>query len=251
MYITTLGLVLRETEYKESSRILTVLSASNGKITVKAQGAKRKGSKIAAATQLLTLSEMTLFENKDRFTLTEARSVEQFTGLREDLRKLALGSYFAEALDNLADEDAANPELLSLGLNALYALANDVNTEAIVKAAFELRLACLAGFEPQVGVCPVCGKSAPTAPVLALMGGTVYCAGCRPEGVGECLSLSPGTLDAVRHIVSAEPKKLYAFRVGPETERQLGRVCEVYLLTQLGRGFGTLDFYHSMILISN
>ena len=48
MYITTPGLVLRETEYKESSRILTVLTASNGKLTVRAQGAKRRGSKTAA-----------------------------------------------------------------------------------------------------------------------------------------------------------------------------------------------------------
>lgn len=243
MYITTLGLVLRETEYRESSRILTVLSASNGKITVKAQGARRKGSAIGAATQLLTLSEMTLFENRERYTLREARSVEQFTGLREDVGRLALASYFAEALDTLADEDAPNPELMSLGLNALYALSNGLNSDAIVKAAFELRLACLAGFAPMVHMCPVCGKERLVSPVLSLSGGTVYCAGCRPEGAGECVSLSPGTLDAMRYIVSAEPKKLYSFRVGKDTEKRLGRVCEAYFLTQLGRGFGTLDFY--------
>lgn len=245
MYITTPGLVLRETEYKESSRILTVLTPE-GKRTVTAKGAKRKGSRIAAATQLLALSEMTLFENKGRSTLTEARSVEQFLGLREDLGKLALGTYFAEALDSLADEDAASPELLSLGLNALYALSNRLNTDAVIKAAFELRLACMAGFEPQVRFCGVCGREEPAGPVLSLTGGTVYCAGCRPERAGECLSLSPGTLDAVRYIVEAAPKRLYAFRVGPETERQLGRVCEAYLLTQLGRGFKTLDFYRSV-----
>lgn len=247
MYITTLGLVLRETEYRESSRILTVLSASNGKITVNARGAKRKSSKIAAATQLLTLSEMTLFENKDRFTLTEARSVELFRGLREDVTKLALGSYFADALDSLSDEDAPNPELLSHGLNALYALSNSLNTDAIIKAAFELRLACISGFEPMVHACGVCGRKHPTSPVLSLAGGTLYCAGCRPEGAGECLSLSPGTLDAVRHIAAADPKRLYSFRVGKDTEKQLARVCERYFLTQLGRGFGTLDFYRSLL----
>ena len=246
MYITTLGLVLRETEYKESSRILTVLSASNGKITVRAQGAKRKGSRIAAATQLLTLSEMTLFENRDRYTLTEARSLEQFAGLREDVAKLALGSYFAEALESLSDEDAPNPELLSLGLNALYALSNSLNSNAVIKAAFELRLACLAGFEPMLSHCGVCGRTSPAAPVLALEGGTVYCAACRPEGAGECLSLSPGTMDALRHIVSVDPRKLYSFRVGSATEKQLARVCEAYFLTQLGRGFGSLDFYRSV-----
>ncbi len=246
MYIETLGLVLRETEYKESSRILTVLTATHGKLTVSAKGAKRRGSKLSAATQLLALSEMTIFENRDRCTLTEARSVELFRGLREDVAKLALGSYFAELLDNLSDEDAPDPELLSLGLNALYAVSNSLNSDAIVKAAFELRLACLAGFEPRLDGCAVCGKESPAAPALSLTGGTLFCAGCKAEGE-ECLSLMPGTLDAMRHIAAADPKRLYAFRVGERTEKQLARVCEAYLLTQLGRGFGTLDFYHTFI----
>ncbi len=246
MYITTPGLVLRETEYKESSRILTVLTAANGKITINAKGAKRKGSKLAAATQLLTLSEMTLFENKDRYTLTEARSVELFRGLREDISKLALGTYFAEALESLSDEDAPSPELLSLGLNALYALSEGLNSDGIIKAAFELRLACLSGFEPMLNECRACGKDSMTAPVLSLSGGTVYCAACRPEGVGECVTLTPGVLDAMRHIVSADPKKLYSFTVGPETERRLSKICEAYLLTQLGRGFRTLDYYKTV-----
>ena len=51
MYINTKGLVLRETPYKESSRILTVLTSDLGKVTVSARGTKRKGSKTASSTQ--------------------------------------------------------------------------------------------------------------------------------------------------------------------------------------------------------
>ena len=246
MYITTPGLVLRETEYKESSRILTVLTASNGKLTVRAQGAKRRGSKTAAATQLLALSEMTLFENRDRYTLTEARSVELFRGLREDIAKLSLGTYFAELMDAISDEDAPSPELLSLGLNALYAVSNSVSSDASVKAAFELRAMCLAGFEPLLGSCAVCGREDPASPELALEGGTLLCASCRPEGAGECLSLLPGTLAAMRYITGADPKRICSFRVSAQVEKQLSRVCEAYLLTQLGRGFASLDFYRTV-----
>ncbi|MGM9521483.1 MAG: DNA repair protein RecO [Oscillospiraceae bacterium] len=247
MYIQTTGLVLRETEYKESSRILTVLTSTEGKITVLAKGAKRKGSKTAASTQLLAFSEMTLFSQKDRYTLTEARSIELFRGLSEDLEKLALGSYFAELLENLSDEDIPNPEMLSLGLNALYALSEDKNSREIIKAAFELRLMCISGFEPLLESCSVCGRTDMEAPVLSLVGGVLCCAGCRSETEGERLLLSPGTLAAMRHIVRAEPKRLYSFKVSPETEKQLSKVCESYLLSQLGRSFGTLDFYRSLI----
>ena len=140
MYIKTAGLVLRATEYKESSLILTVLTASHGKLTVSARGARRKGSKIAAAVQLLTFSEMTLFSQRDRFILTEARSIEEFRGLRDDLEKLSLGSYFAELLETLSDQDIPDPEMLSLGLKALFALSGDRNSRDIIKAHVPCRV---------------------------------------------------------------------------------------------------------------
>ena len=62
MHISTQGLVLREVNYKESDKLLTVLTAEGGKRTVKARGCRRKGSPLAAAAQLLVYSDMTLFE---------------------------------------------------------------------------------------------------------------------------------------------------------------------------------------------
>ena len=53
------GIVLRETDTKEADKILTVLTKSEGKISVIARGARRKNSRIAAASQLLVYSEMT------------------------------------------------------------------------------------------------------------------------------------------------------------------------------------------------
>lgn len=43
MFLTTQGLVLREVRYKEADKILTVLTQHEGKVTVRARGALRKG----------------------------------------------------------------------------------------------------------------------------------------------------------------------------------------------------------------
>ena len=90
MFLTTRGLVLREVRYKESDKILTVLTQHEGKVTVRARGALRKGSRITAATQLLTYSDMTIFENRGRRTLNEASTVEEFLGLRADLVQIQI-----------------------------------------------------------------------------------------------------------------------------------------------------------------
>ena len=76
MFLTTRGLVLREVRYKEADKILTVLTQHEGKITVRARGALRKGSRITAATQLLTYSDMTIVDLRGRRTLYESSSVE-------------------------------------------------------------------------------------------------------------------------------------------------------------------------------
>ena len=246
MYIKTQGLVLRENAYKESSRMLTVLTSTEGKITVSARGAKRRGSKTAASSQLLAFSDMTLFHDRGRYVLTEARSIELFLGLREDLNLLSLGMYFAELLEAMSDEDMPNPELLSLGLNGLYALSEGKNLPKLIKAAFELRLMCIAGFEPILDGCMICGKQDMKSPVLSLSGGGVRCAECG-DGTDERLALTSGMLSAMRYITGSDAKKIYGFTVGQETADGLSKVCESYLLTQLGGHFSSLDFYHSLI----
>lgn len=245
MYIKTTGLVLREVEYKESSRILTVLTSTEGKITVSARGAKRRGSKTAAAAQLLAYADMTLFHERGRYVLAEARSIELFRGLRDDLELLSLGSYFAELLDTFCSENIQDLGMLSLGLNALFALSEAKRPPELVKAAFELRLMCLSGFEPQLYGCDMCGKEDPNIAELSLTGGVLHCMTCRKEG--QSVSVSVGALDAMRYIVGADIKKLCSFSVGEETLKQLSRICEAYLLAQADRGFGTLDFYHSLV----
>ena len=123
MFQTLNALVLREVRYKEADRILTLLTDTEGKLTVKARGALRKSSRTAAATQQLTYSEMTLFGNKGRWTVNEASVREAFSGLREDMERFSLGAYFAECMEAFGVEDQPEPELLQLGLNSLYALS--------------------------------------------------------------------------------------------------------------------------------
>ena len=68
MFKTTRGLILREVKYKEADRIITVLTDDMGKLSAKARGALRKGSKLSAATQSLVFSELTMFENRGKWS---------------------------------------------------------------------------------------------------------------------------------------------------------------------------------------
>ena len=247
MHITTQALVLREVNYKESDKILTVLTAEGGKRTVKARGCRRKNSPLAASAQLLVYSDMTLFEYQERFTLNEAESIRQFWHMKSDVELLALGSYFAEVMEAVAVEGRPDPAALSLILNSLHALDKLNKPQALVKAAFELKLMCLEGYEPLLDACAACGLPDPEKPRLDLVQGVLHCASCKDEvGEGASLALEGSTLAAMRHIVYGDPKRLFSFQLDPKGLDCLGRVCERFLLTQLDRGFNTLDFYKQL-----
>ena len=247
MRLTTQGIVLRETNYKEADKILTVLTRDWGKRTVKARGCRRKNSKLTAASQLLVYSELTLSERGEFTTLTEADPLEQFWAVRQDLETLALASYFAEVAEASAQEGETCPELLSLLLNCLYALDTLKKPRALVKAVFELRLLCLTGYEPLLDACAVCGAPEPLRARLHLSQGVLCCAACRERlGGGVSMPLSPGALAAARYIVSGPPKKLFSFALAEESLRRLGQATEAFLMTQQERGFRTLDYYKQL-----
>ncbi len=246
MFLTTKALVLREAKYKEADKILTVLTANEGKLTVKARGAMRKSCKYGASAQMLCYSEMTLFGNKGRWSVNEAETIEQFLPLRQDIELLALGAYFAEMLEAVSDEDSPNPEVLQLGLNSLYALSRGMYAAEHIKAVFELRLMCLSGFEPDLYGCAACGEESPADTLFSIKGGVIHCRGCSPGAMGISLPLSREALDAMRYICFAEPKKIFSFSIPDEAEKQLRDVAEAYVAAQLERGFSSLDYWKSV-----
>lgn len=249
MHMTTKALVLREVNYKESDKILTVLTAEEGKLTLSARGCRKKGSPIAAASQLLVWSELTLYEYKGRWAVKEADTERQFNGVRSDLDKLALASYFAEVTEALAEEGQPEPGLLSLILNCLHGLDKLALPLGQIKTAFEWKAMALAGYEPMTDSCAVCGKETPEDPRINLGEGVIHCGSCRSQvGEGISMPLSPAALAALRHIVRGDPKRLFSFRVDEASLKQLGDASEAYLMTQLERGFRTLDFWKSLTL---
>ena len=188
MHMRTKALVLRETAYKESDKILTLLTQEAGKLTASGRGCRKKGSPIAAGCQLLVWSDMVLYEHRGRWAVQEAAVEREFRGMRDDLVKLALGCYGAEVTELLAVEGVPNPELLSLLLNSLHALDKLDRPPALVKAAFELRCLCLAGYGPLLDACAVCGREPPEDPRFHLREGVLHCAACRGE-VGDGISM--------------------------------------------------------------
>ncbi len=214
MHTVVNGLVIRSVDYRDSDKILTVLTDRLGRLTVSARGARRRGSRLLPAVQLFAYSEMTLFAYNGRYRLDEAETREQFAGLRRDLDGAALAAYLAEVLGTEAEGAPLHPDVMRLALNSLYALSQGVGERWKVKAAFELRYAALCGY-------------APDDPTLRR-------------------ALDEPALACARYILGCGLKRILAFSLAGESRALLCDFTEKYLLSRLERGFSTLDFYRNL-----
>ena len=240
-FFKTKALVLREVKYKESDRILTLLSEDRGKITAKARGALGKSGKLANPTQVLMYSDFELLERNGMLTVNEASVIEGFDTLRVDISALSLGCYLAEVTEAVIAEAMPEKEILQLILNSLYATDRNLYSQRHIKAAFELRLSSILGYAPDLDKCAVCGNPDPENPTLGIDTGHLCCRQCRNAEIGITDYLTPEALSSMRYIIKAPPKSIFSY---PDSnDKLLFNACEDFMLTHVSRGFKTLSYY--------
>ncbi len=252
------GLVVREIMHGENDKLLVVLTKETGRLLVCAKGARSIKNRHFAAVQLFSYSEFVLRARGEYLYVSDSTLLEAFFPIRRDLDKLAAATYFCDVAAELGVEGEENDPLVSLTLNCLYALANLDYPIKKVKGAFELRCAVVEGLCPDLSACGRCGVTENAPFYLDVMNGRLLCGDCRryvlhtpgmlDEGVSVIhIPVSPAVLDAMRFTVSASEKRFLSFRLDPKELPAYASVCEKYLLNQLGHGFGSLEYYKSIL----
>ena len=94
--------------------------------------------------------------------------------------------------------------------------------------------------------CAGCGKYDGGEFYLDPVEGRLLCADCA-EKARHITNLDNGALYALRHICLAEDKKLFGFKISPESLQELSRTSEQYTLAHLEHGLKSLDFLKSVL----
>ncbi len=255
------GLVISERDSGETGKAVTILTAELGCISVYVRGGK-KSKKSVSSTQLFCYADFSLEEKRDAKNMTHyyynsSEPIRMFYDIRLDAKKLALGCYFSELL-RFACESAENAgEILRLILNTLHFLDKGERDPELLRAIFELRLACETGYRPDLIGCHVCYKAEDELMYLNMRTGQLTCKSCAESGAGAVQvqgETDPGDdlytaeLDAtllytVRFIALVEYDRLFSFRLSERYLVKLAAFTENYVRYQFGKRFDTLRFY--------
>ena len=240
------GLVIMEKCVGENDRLVTVLTKQKGVLRAFVQQPGRARNGRLSATRLFSYSRFTIFEGRDKYIIDDASPIEVFFDLRKDIGRLSLAQYFCELSAALAPQGGGAGDYLSLVLNALYLLCRGSRPAGIVKAAVEMRMLSLSGYQPDLVGCSECGRFESDAMYFLPDSGRIVCGECgRPQGEFS-VRLGRGAMAGLRHTVYAPFGRVFSFSLSDGGTAELTEAAEAYVLHTLGRGVGTLDFYHAM-----
>ena len=145
------ALILRTYKLGEADRIVVFLTRDRGKKRGVAKGARRQRSKFMGALEPLTEVQVAYFEKERRelVGLNYAETIRSPLSLfKTEGEALGYVSYFAELLDEWAQEADADDRLYRLGASMLDALAAGAPVEPLARY-FEYWLLRLQGLYPE------------------------------------------------------------------------------------------------------
>jgi DNA repair protein RecO (recombination protein O) len=202
-----LALVVRGTDWSETSRITTLFTREFGKVRALAKGGRRLKSNFDCAFDLLTVCRVVFLRKASGGLdlLTEARMEERFPVLREDLTALYAGYYVAELLSDGTQDYDPHPELFDAALRSLRELGKGAGAPEVV-TAFELVWLRELGYSPRLDACAACGAEVMPAgaarAVFSPSAGGMLCPVCGPAA-SDRRWLSPAGLGALRDLTAA------------------------------------------------
>jgi len=184
----TEGIVLKNSDYSETSKIVTVITPDRGKIAWLVKGAKRPRSRFGSSLEPITHIELLFYEKEGHSlrNVTQTDIISDFRAIKNDFERLAYGGYFVELCDRFVQEGDESSDEFAFMLDSLRVLCEWTGDLELLATGFGLRFLALAGFGPRLDACARCGSAALRGKVrFCPEEGGVLCPDCTGEGVSE------------------------------------------------------------------
>jgi DNA repair protein RecO (recombination protein O) len=179
--VASRAIVLRRYRLGETSRVIVCYTRDYGKVRLVAKGVRKGGGRFGGALEPFVVSGVVFYLTPGRgLSLVSQAGVEQeFQRLRADVTRQSYAAAALELLNELVPDYAPDPALFDLAERALERF-NDAAPDRLdhVLWHFEMDLAALLGYAPELGLCVVCERPAGAGASLSAAAGGAVCRAC-------------------------------------------------------------------------
>lgn len=175
------GIILNETPYSESSKILNILTKDNGLIGVIAKGAKKMKSKLRSVTERYTIAKFNVYYHENKLsTLISADPIYPLNNIRTDIVKIGYLTYISELAYQTAKQNDSN-DIYKILISAILKIEEGLNP-LIITNILELKMLEFLGVGINLDECQKCGNTKDIVTISGLSGGYL-CKNCRTNEI--------------------------------------------------------------------
>lgn len=227
------GLVIKTIDYKESDKILTILSFEEGKISVSAKGVRKKNSKLAFSANLFYCGEFEIVETKNFKILTGASLLQDFSKIAMDVDTYVYASHFCEIASFVVMEDQKDEDVVKLLLNLLYSMCKDNKNLRLLRIIYELKMVSLNGLEPELDSCVVCNRINNEYKFSLDEGGLVCC----KDG----LDIDETCIKIIRYICTEELSEVLKLKLNESQISTIANISNKYIERAFEKQFNIIE----------
>ena len=222
MKMTVEGVIVSELDWKESSRIINVVTKEYGKIGMIAKGARQLKSKLRTGTMNLTHGCFHIYYKEGKLSiLTEVDVINDYPNIKNNLTKLATATYIIDVFDQVIKH-----EFEEAWYDDFIATLNKIDEgydTTVITSIFELKVMRIMGIMPELNSCITCGDKNSIVTFSIAKGGFVC---------NECTELdqifSEKTIKLLRMLSYVDIAKITKLDIKPEIVKELDLIISQY-----------------------
>ena len=215
------GIVVSEIDYRDTSKIINVLSP-NGLIGMIAKGCKSPKSVLRSCTDKLTYGNFYIKYKENKLsTLNNFDNLNSFKNIRTDFIKLGFSMYLLDLSYQVA-RDNFNSQIYYDLIESLKKIDNNINPLMITNI-LELKYLNILGVSPILDRCAICNSKNNIVGLSSSKGG-IICANC----FNNDMEVSEKAIKLIRLYYLVDIKKIESFNVSKSIVNEINRFIDDY-----------------------
>lgn len=231
-----IGIVLSDTNYSESSKILNVLTKEHGKIGIISKGCRNLKSSLRSVSSKLTYGYFNIYYKQEGLSvLISVDIINDFSNIKQDLFKIGYATFLSDLTNQVLKETSSN-EIFDLFINGLIKINDDFDP-MIITNIIELKYLNYLGVMPILDCCSICGSNKKIVTISSFAGGYL-CVNCyKNEYI-----VDEKTIKLLRMFSYVDISKIKELNILPKNKNEINKFLENYYDRYTGIYLKSKDF---------
>jgi len=216
------GIILSETPYGESSKIINVLTKDAGLIGIMAKGAKKIKSKLRVGTEKFTIGKFNVYYHENKLsTLVSADILEPLKNIKTDIIKIGYLTYICELVYQTVKQNTSN-EIYKILISAILKIENGLEPDVITNI-LEIKMLEYLGVGIDFDKCIKCGDNTHIITISGDAGGYL-CSECREKEI----IYDEKTIKMFRAYYYVDIDSIKELKISKEVAENINRILSDY-----------------------